>query len=458
MGNTMMNTERGSKMNKVNNCGTKHKSFSRHWQKRIKGGIFSANHGSPLFLFLLLIFTPFICTGDTAGDIKGRFYISDYFSHDSNHSDLNILTSRLKLYKREDDKPGFYFNFDGRIRETIANEDIHSDIPEYKFDEIWLGYKFPEQRLNLVFGRQYINEMYNTYIDGLNVKYSFRKGLGVGIFGGFAPDKYDTSFNTKFRSFGLYGFLENDKYTLDLGYENLSYKGKTDREYFSVKFNSAISDKARLNVISSANIDQLTNNINIENINANFLYDYSKDLRIDLFYDYYSAIRYFESSKRFFDRFDRDYYIDKNPQTRTGLSVNYKLSKDLSAYASAAYQKRKTDNKEALRLTGGIRKYDLFGFDASGRYTYIDNFTSRSSEFSVELSRNLFDKLDVSVYASHEREKLDIENGFTSGLLTYGTSLYWTINKHYYASVFIERYGEKDYHNTSLFTQIGYRF
>ena len=76
----------------------------------------------------------------------------------------------------------------------------------------------------------------------------------------------------------------------------------------------------------------------------------------------------------------------------------------------------------------------------------------------MEVSRFLLDKIDVSVYASHEQEELDIENGFTAGLLTYGASVYWTINRHYFASMFIERYDEDDYDNTSIFTQAGYRF
>lgn len=131
--------------------------------------------------------------------------------------------------------------------------------------------------------------------------------------------------------------------------------------------------------------------------------------------------------------------------------------KGLKVYGSAAYQLRKIDNEDALRLTGGFRKYDIFGFDLSGRYTYINNFTSKSSEFNVEISRQLFDRLDLSVYATHEKEKLDIENGFTSVILTYGASLYWLINRNFYASMFIEHYDEDDYNNTSLFTQIGYR-
>lgn len=409
-----------------------------------------------LFLIIVLIFTPLIY----AEDIKGRFYVSDYFSHDSNHSDLHILSSRLKLYRREDEKSRFYFNLDGRIREKIVNGDIHKDIPEYRFDEIWLGYKFPEQKLNLIIGRQYVNEMYNTHIDGLNARYLLGKGLGVGIFGGLAPDKYDSSFNSKYKSAGIYGFLDQDKYQLNIGYENLSYKGKTDREYFSVRLNSDVSNKVRLNALSSVSVNQATNKLEVENANVNISYAYSKALHFQLFHDYYRAIKYFESSKKFLDSFNiRDvYFLDTNSQTRTGVRVDYKLSKDLSAYASAAYQNRKIDNKEAVRLTGGVRKYNLSGFDVSGRYTYIDNFTSRSSEFSVEVSRTFFDKLDASVYASHEQEKLDIENGFTSGPLTYGTSLYWTINKHYSASLFVERSEENDYHNTALFTQIGYRF
>jgi hypothetical protein len=160
------------------------------------------------------------------------------------------------------------------------------------------------------------------------------------------------------------------------------------------------------------------------------------------------------------DRIDLDdsYYLDANPQTRTGIRVDYRISKGLKVYASAAYQKRRIDDKEATRLTGGVRKSDLFGFDIAGRYTYIDNFTSKDNEFNIDLSRTFLDKFDVSLYASHEEEELEIEGGFTSGLLTYGASFYWQINRNYHFLVFVERYDEDDYYNTSMFTQVGYRF
>ena len=126
-----------------------------------------------------------------------------------------------------------------------------------------------------------------------------KKGLGIGVFGGLAPDKYDYSFNADFKSAGLYGYLDRDSYKLKLGYENINFKGKTDREYFSLKFFSDLENKVKLNVISSASINQLTHDIDIENVNTNFLYNYSKDLRLGLFYNYYRAIKYFESSKQF---------------------------------------------------------------------------------------------------------------------------------------------------------------
>ena len=422
-------------------------------ERAASNNIMTNKINSALLLSLLLIIVPLPLH---AGDIKGNFYVSDYYSVDSNDYDLHILTSRLKLDKPEDEKKGYYFKLDGRVRKKISN----GDIPEYKFYELWMGYKFPGEKLNVIAGRQYIDEMYDTSVDGLNIKYSFKKGLGIGVFGGLAPDKYDYSFNADFKSAGLYSYLDQDSYKLRLGYENINFKGKTDREYFSLKFFSDLKNKVKLNVISSASINQLTHDIDIENINTNFLYNYSKDFRLGLFYNYYRAIKYFESSKQFFDRIDlnESYFLDTNSQTRTGLRVDYRLFKGLSVYASAAYQKRNIDHKDSLRLTGGLRKYDLLGFDISGRYTHIDNFTSRNNEFNVELSRYLFNKFDVSVYASHEKEELELENRFTKGLLTYGTSVYWLINKNYYASMFVEHYDEDDYYNTSLFTQAGYRF
>jgi hypothetical protein len=132
--------------------------------------------------------------------------------------------------------------------------------------------------------------------------------------------------------------------------------------------------------------------------------------------------------------------------------------KGLKIYSSAAYERRKIDGEDKLRLTGGFRTYDLYGFDISGRYTYIDDFAASSDEFNAEISRNFFRKVDLSVYASREEKKLDTENAFTKQKLTYGSSIYWLISKHYFMTAFLERYKDEDYINTSVFTQLGYKY
>ncbi len=393
-------------------------------------------------------------------DIKGRFYISDYYSNDSGNFDYHVLSTRLKVYMRESDDSRYYFKLDGRARLKVSDNDVHNDIPEYKFYELWVGYKFPEQKVDLIAGRQHVQEMYNTNVDGINAKYRIRDYLGIGLFAGLAPDKYDYSFNSKFKTVGVYSFLDRDRYKLRFGFEKLYYDGKTDREYLSFKLFSDVNKKTWFNLLSSASINQVTDEIDIDNLSSNLLYKYSKDLRFSVYYNYYRAIRYFESSKKFITQNDGSdsYYLDTNSQSRIGFRVNYRLRKQLTIYASMAYQQREIDDENATRFTGGIRKYDLYGFNLSGRYTHINNFTSKSNEFNVEVSRLLLEKMDVSVYASHEQEELEIENGFTAGLLTYGASVYWSINRHYFLSMFLERYDEDDYDNTSLFTQAGYRF
>ncbi len=391
-----------------------------------------------------------------ASDIKGRFYVSDYYSNDSSHNDHQVVSSKLRLYKHEDEKPGFYFNLDGEIRKTISD----GDKPLNKrLNELWLGYKF-QKNFNVVIGRQYIYQLFNTYIDGLNLKYEIKKGVGLGVFGGLVPDMYDNSIDGKFKSFGAYGFLDQEKYQFYIGCEDLMYEGKTDRQYCSARLNSSLSSKVRVDGLSSVSINQATNDFELENARANLSYAVTRDLRFQLFYDYYRAIKYFESSKKLFTDFDyRDnYFLDTNSQSRAGGRVDYRLAKGLNIYASAAYQTRKIDNDHAVRYTGGFTKHDLMGFNLSGRYTHIDNYTSKNDEFNVEVSRNFFNKVDVAVYASKEKEKLDIEGGFTTGTLTYGTSVYWQINKNYFVSMFAERYTGEDYQNTSLFTQAGYRF
>ena len=390
--------------------------------------------------------------------IRGKIYISDYYSRDSDDYDLHVLTSRLNLYVREEEAPGFYFEFDGRVRKKIVEGDLRH-VPRYKVDEAWLGYKFPGQKLRVIAGRQYIIEMYNTEIDGLNINYSFDNGLGLGAFGGLAPDKFDDSLNDDYNSFGAYGFLNLDDHKVSLGYEYLTYNGEPDREYFSIRAYSKLSKKIRFNGLSSVSKNQTTDNYEVETANGNLTYSYSRNLRFKVFGNYYRTIKYYESSKFYYEFSDTDdnFLLDTNSQTRAGLRVDYKIAKGLKLYGSTAYQHREVDNEDSTRFTGGIRKYDLYGFDLSGRYTYIDNYSSRDHEYNVEIYRNIMKKFDVSVYASYEETKLDLENAYTSGARTYGSTLYWPITKKLYLSMFFEYLDEDDYSNTSLFTQLGYK-
>ena len=400
-------------------------------------------------------------TDDTRifANVKGRFYVSDYYSNDSDDFEFHILTSRLNVYKNEEKDSRYYYALDARVRKKIFNGELKENVPEWRVDDAWLGIKFLKQKLDVIGGRQDIFELYNTTIDGLNVKYRFDNGIGFGIFGGLAPDKQDESLNADYKSIGGYGFLNQENNKVQFGYENLAYKGDTDREYFSLRIYSKFHENMRLNAVSSASINQLTNNFEVENANVNLLYRYSKNLRFNIFYNYFRTIKFYESTREYLILPDvaESFFLDNNSRTRTGIRVDYKLMKGFKVYTSAAYERRKLDGEDKLRLTGGVRKYDLYGFDLSGRYTYIDDFTSKSDEFNAEIARNLFNKVDVSVYASREEKKLDTENAYTKRVLAYGTSIYWLISKHYFMTAFLERYKDEDYINISVFTQLGYK-
>jgi hypothetical protein len=401
-------------------------------------------------------------------NVKGRFYVSDYYSNDSDDFEFHVLTSRLDLYKHEDKESRYYYTLDARVRKKIFNGDMEENVPEWKVDEAWLGIKFPKQKLDVIGGRQNIYELYNTTIDGLNIKYTHDNGLGLGIFGGLAPDKEDESLNTDFKSIGGYVFLNQEKHKVQFGYENLTYKGATDREYFSLRIYSKFHKKMRLNAVSSASINQLTEDFEVENANINLLYTHSKKLRFNIFYNYFRNMKFYESTREYLLLSDvsTSYFLDNNSRTRTGLRVDYKLMKGFKVYTSAAYERRKEDGEDKLRLTGGFRKYDLYGFDISGRYTYIDDVAASSDEFNADITRNFFNKVDISLYASREEKKLDVENAYTTSALTFGSSLYWMISKSYFLSSFIESYEKESDRDeddgkdvtTSVFTQLGYKF
>jgi len=178
-----------------------------------------------------------------------------------------------------------------------------------------------------------------------------------------------------------------------------------------------------------------------------------------VFANYYRSIKYYESAKFYYQFSDTDenFLLDNNSQTRAGLRVDYKIAKGLKVYGSTAYQYRKLDDDDSTRITAGIRKYDYYGFDLSGRYTFIDNYSSRDHEYNIEIYRNIMKIFDISAYASYEETKLDLENSFTNGSRTYGTSLYWPITRKFYLSMFLEFLDEEDYSSTSLFTQLGYK-
>jgi len=262
--------------------------------------------------------------------------------------------------------------------------------------------------------------------------------------------------------------LNREKHEVQFGYENLTYNGDTDREYFSLRIYSKFHEKMRLNAVSSASINQLTEDFEVENANINFLYAHSKKLRFNIFYNYFRTIKYYESTREYLELSDvsKSFFLDDNSRTRTGVRVDYKLMNRLKIYSSAEYERRKEDGEDKLRLTGGFRKYDLYGFDISGRYTYIDDFAASSDEFNAEIMRNFFNKVDLSLYASREEKKLDVENAYTTSALTYGSSIYWLISKRYFMIFFIESYerdsdrdeeGDKQV-TTSVFTQMGYKF
>lgn len=395
-----------------------------------------------------------------AEDIKGRLSLSDYYSFDNESSDLHVLSSRIRIYKDEGKEPGWYFNFNGRVRGKIFDGDLHEDSPEFKLMELWAGYKSPDGKIKAVLGRQYIAEMYSSYIDGLNVKYFINKDIGIGIFGGLAPDRYDSSFNSKFTSIGVYSEIDKEKYDLKIGYENMRYKGETDREYASMQLDSNPVEKLQLNAVAVGSRNELTKTINLENLNLNALYAYSKDLRFTLFHSYYRAVKLYASAKDYFkiDYYD-DYFYNFNSLARTGFKVDYSILKGLKIFGSVAYQKRGEDDAEAIRYTAGMKKSDLHGFDISGHYTHVDNFDSISNEFRAEVSRRILEDVDASVYISRELEELGSGGGsFTNDTLTYGSSLAWRINKSYDLFVSAERYQEADYYNTSIFTKIGYKF
>jgi hypothetical protein len=391
--------------------------------------------------------------------IRGRVYVSDYYSTDSSDFAFHILTGRLNLYKLEEKKPGFFFEFDGKARKKFFNRDSRSEVPEYKVHEFWGGYKFPGLQWKAILGRQYVHQLYNTYLDGLNVNYTFPSGFGAGIFGGSAPDKNDNTFNTDFLSFGAYGFLDKPDHKINFGYEHLDYQGETDREYFSARVYSRFNKKFRLNALSSVSQNQITNDFEVENANASLLYTHSRKLRFNVFYSYYRTIKFYESTKYYseFSDVDDTFLLDNNSQTRSGVRVDYKILKGLKVYGATSYQTRELDEEDAIRYTAGIRKYDLAGFDVSARYTYLDNYSSRSSEYNLEVYRNILRKFDVSLYVSREEEKLDLENSFTFGDITYGATLYWPITKKIFMSSFVERIDQENYGNTSIYTQFGYK-
>ncbi len=414
-----------------------------------------------LVSFVLLILSPLILyADDLVNALKGRFYISDYYSQDSGSYDFHSLISRLSLFLPDKKESAVSFKLDARVKAEIKDNEISDKSPDHDISELWLSYRFPGKKYQIIAGRQYIYEMFNTSVDGLNMKYAFGNGWGAGVFGGLAPDKYDNSFTRDFASLGAYGFYESARYRLQMGYERLLYKGSTDREYVSFKLFSHPAEKVRFNLISAASLNQETNRPEMENLSMNLIYAYSRQLRLNFYYNYFRAIKYFESSKKFIESADlrKDYFLDTNSQTRIGLRTDYKIQKDFIVYASAAYQMRKIDHEDALRLGAGFRKYDLYGFDLTGRYTHINNFTSTSDEFYFDISRNFFNKVDLTLYASHEQEELDIENGYTTGLRTYGLSLYWQITAYYYLSMYLEHYDEEDYYNSSVYAQLGYRF
>ena len=165
----------------------------------------------------------------------GRFSTRTVYSVDDGALQRRVLISYIDidLLGKSLTETGLTLELDSTLiwDDTEVNERRFGRTESIqRIREANLSHPFYGQRLQVTFGRTLIPESGNAWVDGLNLDFTLKKGLNLGLFGGLRPIPLTYAPNMDYQTAGTYArYRDGSRLEVDGGY-TLIFRDGGDRQ------------------------------------------------------------------------------------------------------------------------------------------------------------------------------------------------------------------------------------
>lgn len=165
----------------------------------------------------------------------GRFSTRTVYSVDDGALQRRVLISYIDidLLGKSLTETGLTLELDSTLiwDDTEVNERRFGRTESIqRIREANLSHPFYGQRLQVTFGRTLIPESGNAWVDGLNLDFTLKKGLNLGLFGGLRPIPLTYAPNMDYQTAGTYArYRDGSRLEVDGGY-TLIFRDGVDRQ------------------------------------------------------------------------------------------------------------------------------------------------------------------------------------------------------------------------------------
>lgn len=400
--------------------------------------------------------------------VKGRLSFEDYISNDS--SDVysrHFFTTTLRLNVSNFNKGNtLKFNFDGRSKSTFSDYGYNDSIKGERIDYLNLEYRGIRRFGNftsnyMAFGRLSPKELYIERVDGVNIL--FRKSdaksdkIGYGLYGGTKPNPYSGALSTDFSALGLYTYYK-DKYANGaIAVVHNGYKGKADRQYLLGRLSYYPEGKFRLYGSLTADRNIADGGVNLSNLSTSLSYRVTSRASATVGYNHYRTIRLYESMEFVPNTTTQSsYYLRGNANITDRISVYGKYESQSYAYEIIPMAGSPSKTK-VYQL--GVVDSDLFKKDIrlSINTTFADRYNGEYTSYTLDISKYLKDKLNLSARLSYMDSKYDITN-VTDTVLSTSVSAHLTITPKLSIMANYDSSSGDTYSTNSFTSRLSYRF
>lgn len=309
----------------------------------------------------------------------------------------------------------------------------------------WLEYAGIGGMLAAQAGRMMLTDLGQVWVDGALLRLE-KNGFLLGAFGGLAPDPFDYGFNSDNQSLGGFAGYTGRSLVLRLAFDHAMVGGETDRQFVFSSGHVGLFDQ--LFVSYSATVDLAGQKVVFpagdwqgkepkrEDLGPqltmgffNVLWWATPSVSFTLTGDTFRNVPFRKSQPTYWPtELDRDVLkkmLEQKAEDRSSLpsyiqrlylgdstafpayyglrfSPALRFGERWYGFIALDWRSRELDGEEARFIATGVRGEDVLGSGIAARleYTARNGFLSDSNEIFASLSRKLFGRVDLGLYAT----------------------------------------------------------